>query len=100
MKALTVLKYIGFGILGVGFCALVIWLVMALWNWLIPGLFNGPVINYWQTAGLFLLSKIFFTGIAPQSQSKRKDKSWKKKYDEKYKSYCRTEENTAAPEQI
>lgn len=94
MKALTVFKYIGFGILGVGFVILVIWGVMALWNWLIPDLFNGPVINYWQTAGLFLLSKILLTGISPHGESKKKDKVWRKKYNEKYESYCCPEKNT------
>lgn len=29
-----------------------------LWNWLVPELFSGPVISFWQTAGLLLLSKI------------------------------------------
>jgi preprotein translocase subunit Sss1 len=38
MKAL---KIAGFSILGVGFVAFAIWLVMNLWNWLIPELFNG-----------------------------------------------------------
>jgi hypothetical protein len=99
MKALTVLKYTGFGILGVGFIALTIWLVMALWNWLVPGLFNGPVINYWQTAGLFLLSKIFLTGIAPGGQGHRKDKTWKGKYHEKYGHCYPEEEKTVRPEQ-
>jgi hypothetical protein len=99
MKALTVLKYIGFGILGLGFIALCIWLVMALWNWLIPDLFHGPLINYWQTAGLFLLSKIFLTGMAPHAQGKKKEKTWKKKYHDKYDQYCAPEENTIKPEE-
>ena len=29
-----------------------------LWNWLVPELFNGPEINYWQSLGLFSLSQI------------------------------------------
>jgi hypothetical protein len=58
MKNFRFLKYIGFGILGVGFIFLAIFLTMSLWNWLVPSLFNGPVLNFWQTAGLFLLSKI------------------------------------------
>lgn len=33
---------------------------MYLWNWLVPELFSGPVINFWQTLGLLALSKIFF----------------------------------------
>jgi len=72
---LNVLKYIGFGILGIGFIIGVIFGVQALWNWLIPDLFNGLVLTYWQTAGLFLLSKILLTGIAPGGQHEKK-KDW------------------------
>jgi hypothetical protein len=92
MKALKILKYVGFGILGIGFVFLCIWLVMALWNCLIPGLFNGPVLTFWQTAGLFILSKILLTGISPHAHggaySRRK---WKEKYHGKY-GYCHPEE--------
>ncbi len=35
---------------------------MYLWNWLVPTLFHGPVINIWQTIGLIVLSKILFGG--------------------------------------
>ncbi len=38
-------------------------LVMTLWNWLIPGLVNGPAINFWQALGILLLSKILFGGL-------------------------------------
>jgi hypothetical protein len=83
MKTRRVLKYIGIGILGTAFVFLVIYGVMALWNWLIPDLFNGPVLTYWQTAGLFLLSKILLTGVAPSSHDDKK-KEWRKKYHNKY----------------
>ncbi len=33
-------------------------LVMVLWNALIPDLFNGPLLTYWQAAGVLLLSHI------------------------------------------
>jgi hypothetical protein len=33
---------------------------MSLWNALIPELFHGPMLTYWQTLGLLLLAKIFF----------------------------------------
>jgi hypothetical protein len=86
MKAL---KIAGFSILGVGFVAFAIWLVMSLWNWLIPELFNGPVIGYWQTAGLFILSKILLTGISPGRKSRNSHSmEWKRKYHDKYKSKC------------
>lgn len=34
--------------------------VMLLWNALIPELFHGPVLNYWQALGLLVLSHILF----------------------------------------
>jgi hypothetical protein len=37
---------------------------MYLWNWLVPTLFAGPVITFWQTAGLLALSKILFGGFS------------------------------------
>jgi len=40
------------------------WVVMALWNWLIPTLFaGGREIDYVQALGVLLLSKILFGGL-------------------------------------
>ena len=39
------------------------WVVMALWNWLIPALFGGKEIDYVQAMGVLLLSKILFGGF-------------------------------------
>ena len=39
------------------------WLVMLLWNWLMPLLFGIKVITYWQAFGICVLSKILFSGI-------------------------------------
>ena len=36
------------------------WVLMTLWNWLIPDLFHGPQINYLQGIGLFILAKLLF----------------------------------------
>ena len=105
MKTLRIFKFAGFGILGIGFIALFIFVVMSLWNWLIPLLFNGPVLNYWQTAGLFLLSKILLTGVAPHGRDRRHgfykyDKDWKEKYYNKYRSRCHSQDEPATPEQV
>ena len=41
----------------------VVGIVMLLWNWLMPELFDGArSIDYWQAAGLILLCKILFSG--------------------------------------
>jgi len=37
--------------------------VMGLWNWLMPALFGLKVIGYWQAWGLLVLSWILFGGL-------------------------------------
>ena len=56
-RGLKIGMWIVIGIAGIGAFG---WLTMLLWNWLIPHLFNGPVLTFWQTVGLLVLSKIFF----------------------------------------
>ena len=52
------------GLLAVAGIAALGWVVMALWNWLIPTLFvGGKEIAYLQALGLLLLSKILFGGF-------------------------------------
>ena len=98
MKALNVLKYVGFGILGVAFMIGVIFGVQALWNWLIPELFNGPSLTFWQTVGLFFLSKILLTGIAPGSHHS-KDNKWKKIFEQRCKEKSAEDQIIPAPGQ-
>ncbi|MGP0097071.1 MAG: hypothetical protein ACLPHI_08540 [Terriglobales bacterium] len=38
------------------------YVVMRLWNWLMPALFGWHVINFWQALGILVLSKILFGG--------------------------------------
>ena len=87
------MKYVGFGILGLAFVILAIFITMYLWNWLIPMLFHGPVLTFWQTAGLFLLSKILLTGIAPGRHHRSYRRSWHHRCNEKYESCCHEESN-------
>jgi hypothetical protein len=61
--AKKVLKIIGFVILGIGVCILLGFVVMWLWNWLMPSIFGLGTIKYWQAVGLFALAKLFFGGF-------------------------------------
>lgn len=45
------------------FIALGGWVVMALWNWLMPGLFGWKTLTFWQALGLLLLCRILFGGV-------------------------------------
>lgn len=56
--------------------------VMFLWNWLIPDIFGGPTVTYWQAMGLLLLSHILVRGWHGQS-SDWKSYKWKQKMEEK-----------------
>jgi hypothetical protein len=55
IAGMIVLGIVGIGVFTYG--------TMLLWNWLIPDLFGGPLLTYWQTLGLLVLSKIFFSGF-------------------------------------
>jgi hypothetical protein len=96
MKVKTGFKYAGFGVLGVAAIFVFTWVVMLLWNALIPELFKGPELAYWQTMGLLVLSKIIFSGIGgggkgDKSSHMRKQRCeedypksrWRKKYEAK-----------------
>lgn len=80
-------KYVLWGILGLVAIAGFGFVVMWLWNWLIPELFNGPMISYWQTVGLLVLSKILFSGIGHGHSRDHRDQSrreyWKRKFHNK-----------------
>jgi hypothetical protein len=56
-KGPQVLKFI---IMGALFITVVGFATMLLWNCLIPELFHGPVITFWQALGLMLLGKLLF----------------------------------------
>lgn len=48
---------------GFGFIVLLViasLITMVLWNMLIPMLFHGPIISFWQTVGLLILLRILF----------------------------------------
>jgi hypothetical protein len=46
-------------------------IIMQLWNWLMPVIFKLPLINFWQAAGLFALSKILFSSFNFNGRQKR-----------------------------
>jgi hypothetical protein len=57
LKGIKIVAGITFFVLLVGFGT------MHLWNWLVPVLFHGPIIDFCQTIGLLILSKILFGGF-------------------------------------
>jgi len=54
--------------------------VMLLWNALIPSLFAGPVLGFWQAAGLFLLCRILFVGFRPHGHHGWRHRAWRERW--------------------
>ncbi len=68
----------------IGSVAIVVigFLVMTLWNALIPELFGGPVLTFWQAVGLLVLSHILLRGFGGWKHGWRHDR-WKRRFEEK-----------------
>ncbi|WP_106790842.1 hypothetical protein [Aquimarina sp. Aq78] len=98
--------------------------IMWLWNWLMPEIFGLTTLTYWQAVGVFILLKIFLGGCGSGSSKKSSknssddckkdsktdfskwkyyDKFWKEEGDEYYKQYIerqssQVQEDTSKPE--
>jgi hypothetical protein len=106
------------GILGIaGLAILFGFIIMWLWNALMPDIFGLPTLTYWQAVGLFMLSKILIgcgsSGGGKSSKSDKKgkdkcggkngkndfskwkqyDKFWEEEGDQLYKDYVSRKEN-------
>ncbi|GAB3896973.1 hypothetical protein [Spirosoma agri] len=57
------LRFLGFALVFVGLMGFV---VMALWNALLPTILGVATISFWQALGLLVLSRILFGGFGPR----------------------------------
>jgi hypothetical protein len=69
---------IGFAVAGIGLLALCGWVVMLLWNWLVPEIFGFKALNYWQAWGLLALCTILFKGFGSGGSGGGSDRKRKK----------------------
>ena len=93
MNSYWVKKIVGYVVFGFAAVLFVNYLFMLLWNMLIPDLFNGPVLNFYQALGLMVLAKILFGfgGYGKQHEWKshqnsidsNKREEWKRKIESK-----------------
>ncbi|MGB3585456.1 MAG: hypothetical protein WBA23_02895 [Tunicatimonas sp.] len=62
--------------------------VMLLWNWLVPALFNGPSISFGQALGLLILSKVLFSSLKQGrwgGDYLTRKRAWKNRFEEKWR---------------
>ncbi len=75
-----ILKMVVLGALAIGIFGLT---TQLLWNWLVPILFNGPVITFWQALGLIVLSKILLWPFGKRHNGHRGG-AWRPYWKEKW----------------
>jgi len=63
MKRNRIARILKFALFAVLFVTVFSFVVMRLWNWLMPPVFGWHVITFWQAVGLLVLSKILFGGF-------------------------------------
>ncbi len=63
MKMHWIVKGLKFALFAVLCVTVFGFVVMHLWNWLMPALFGWHLISFWQAVGLLVLSKILFSGF-------------------------------------
>lgn len=62
MKGFIVGKVIKFAVLGAAAFVAFGWVVMSLWNWLMPAIAGWHAIGFWQAVGLLVLCRLLFGG--------------------------------------
>ncbi len=58
-----ILKFVGIGVAALVAFVVFTFVVMSLWNWIIPPVVGWHPITFWQALGLLVLSKILFGGF-------------------------------------
>jgi hypothetical protein len=105
MNGLRFRKAVGFAVVGALVITALGFVVMSLWNALLPPLFGTRAIHFWQALGLLVLSRILFGGFHrrhgfPFRHRQRMIQRWERmtpEEREKFKQgfrgrFCRTQE--------
>src|SRR5699024_7513994 len=85
MSKFKVIRFLKFLAIFIAAAFLFSFVVMHLWNWLVPDLFNGRDIDIFQAFGLLLLSKLLFSGFhGPRNHcGKREGYYWRGRLQKK-----------------
>lgn len=118
----TIAAMIVLGIIAAtAFVTLFGFVIMWLWNWLMPEIFGLISITYWQAVGLLVLFKILFSGFHSGNHNKKSskrhvkcndsngkndfskwkhyEKYWKEEGNEAFESYVSRETNSQTEDQ-
>ena len=84
-KLPKIVGWILLGIIGASVMALVFgYIVMHVWNWIMPEVFGLRAINFWQAFGIIVLARLIFGGFKHDHCKKNShDSHFKKKFANK-----------------
>ena len=79
-----------FGAIAIAALALLFgYVVMLLWNWLIPSIFGLGVITFWQAVGIVILAKLLFGGFGGGGgKSGRRKKNMERRLKHRLRERC------------
>jgi hypothetical protein len=92
MNARRVKRGLKIGAIGVVAVAVFGFVVMSLWNWLVPAVFGLHSITFWQALGVLILSRILlggFHGTHGGHWKRRMNERWQQMTPEEREQFCR-----------
>lgn len=89
-KIVKVIFMVIFGAIAITALALLFgYVVMLLWNWLMPAIFGLGIITFWQAVGIMILAKLFFGGFGGGGgRSRRRKKNLEKRLKHRLRERC------------
>lgn len=75
------LKFVVYIFFFIAFLLAIGWLVMFLWNSILPEVTSVKRLTYWQAVGLLLLSKILFGSFRKPAPWSKKKEHWRKRWN-------------------
>ena len=80
MRRYWIMKVAAFLVFAPALVAGLSFVVMSLWNALIPSLFALPAIGFWQAAGLLVLCRILFGGFRGHGRYGWRHRAWRERW--------------------
>ena len=88
-KVVTIIFWVILGAIGITALALLFgYVVMLLWNWLMPAIFGLGIISFWQAVGIIILAKLLFGGFSGGGSKRSSKKRMGKRFEARLKERC------------
>ena len=88
-KFVKVIFIVIFGAIAITALALLFgYVVMLLWNWLMPSIFGIGAVSFWQAVGIVVLAKLLFGGFGGWGSKSKREKNFEKRIKHRLRERC------------